>query len=222
MSIICRQNRAIGFFIFKYFRETFFTEVTGTRISDHCVRNICIKASLKIAVLWILVRSKILGPKILVNSFKNIYNKCSCRSSARNLFHLQFHFLRFFLYISNTYFQQYQECLLFIVVVVIVVVFYCTVWSKNLLSLFLCFFKKSDALYLFSTSWVLFNLFFGDITYIEMKVWRHSKNRIPCTCFLQAGYSLTYFSEILHILKWKYDGIIYLTIYYSRYSKNIV
>ena len=173
--MICRQNRAIDFFHSKYFRETFFTEVTGTRISDHCVRNIYINVSLKIAVLWILVRSKILGPKILVNSFKNIYNKCSCRSSARNLFHLQFHFLRLFLYISNTYFQQYQECLWFIVVVVvvIVVVFDCTVWSKNLLSLFLCFFKKSDALYLFSTSWVLFNLFFEDFTYIEMKVWRH-------------------------------------------------
>ena len=110
-SMICRQNRAIDFFHSKYFRETFFTEVTGTRISDHCVRNIYINVSLKIAVLWILVRSKILGPKILVNSFKNIYNKCSCRSSARNLFHLQFHFLRLFLYISNTYFQQYQECL---------------------------------------------------------------------------------------------------------------
>ena len=27
--------------------------------------------------------------------------------------------------------------------------------SKNLLSLFLCFFKKSDALYLFSTNWLL-------------------------------------------------------------------
>ena len=33
--------------------------------------------------------------------------------------------------------------------------FYCNVSSKNLLSLFLCFFKKSDALYLFSTNWLL-------------------------------------------------------------------
>ena len=32
--------------------------------------------------------------------------------------------------------------------------FYCNVSSKNLLSLFLCF-KKSDALYLFSTNWLL-------------------------------------------------------------------
>ena len=33
--------------------------------------------------------------------------------------------------------------------------FYYNVSTKNLLSLFLCFFKKSDALYLFSTNWLL-------------------------------------------------------------------
>ena len=33
--------------------------------------------------------------------------------------------------------------------------FYCNVSTKNLLSLFLCFFKKSDALYVISTNWLL-------------------------------------------------------------------
>ena len=32
---------------------------------------------------------------------------------------------------------------------------YCNVSSKNLLFLFLCFFKKSDTLYLFPTNWLL-------------------------------------------------------------------
>ena len=161
--MICRQNRAIGFFIFKYFRETFFTEVTGTRISDHCVRNICIKASLKIAVLWILVRSKILGPKILVNSFKNIYNKCSCRSSARNLFHLQFHFCTL---ATPTFSNIKSVC--YSLLLLLLLLFFTALCEAKTYSL--CFFVSS-------------------------------KNRMPCTCFLQAGYSLTYFSEILHILK---------------------
>ena len=38
----------------------FFTEVTGNRVSDHYARNIYIKVSLKIAVLWILLTLKIL------------------------------------------------------------------------------------------------------------------------------------------------------------------
>ena len=42
--------------------------------------------------------------------------------------------------------------------------------SKNLLSSFLCFFNKSDALYLFPTNWVLSNLLFKDFTCIQMKV----------------------------------------------------
>ena len=36
---------------------------------------------------------------------------------------------------------------------------------------------------------------------------------MPCICFLQTGYSSTHFSKFLHILKWKYDGSTYLTIY---------
>ena len=48
-----------------------------------------------------------------------------------------------------------------------------------------------------------------------------SSNQMPCTCFLQTGYFSTCFSKILHILKWKYGDIIYLTIYYSLYCKNI-
>ena len=35
--------------------KLFFTEVTGTRVSDHYSRNIYIKVFLKIAVLWILI-----------------------------------------------------------------------------------------------------------------------------------------------------------------------
>ena len=45
-------------------REIFLAEVTGNSVSDHYARNICIKVFLKIAVLWILVRSKILYLKI--------------------------------------------------------------------------------------------------------------------------------------------------------------
>ena len=41
-----------------------FTEVTGNRLSDHYARNIYIKVSLKIAVPWILLTSKILYQNI--------------------------------------------------------------------------------------------------------------------------------------------------------------
>ena len=41
-------------------QRNFFTEVTGNRVGDHYAGNIYIKVSLKIAVLWILMRSKIL------------------------------------------------------------------------------------------------------------------------------------------------------------------
>ena len=44
--------------------KRFFTEVTGNRVSDHYARNIYIKVSLKIAVLWILLTSKILYQNI--------------------------------------------------------------------------------------------------------------------------------------------------------------
>ena len=71
-----------------------------------------------------------------------------CRSSARNLFHLQFHFLGFFLYIRNTNLQEHLR-------VFVIYFFYCNVSSKNLLSLFLYFFKKSDAPYLFPANWLL-------------------------------------------------------------------
>lgn len=82
-SMICRQNRAIDFFHSKYFRETFFTEVTGNEVSDHYdhyTRNIHIKVFLKKAVLWILVTSKYsIKPQQICS--KKIYNKCACRSS---------------------------------------------------------------------------------------------------------------------------------------------
>ena len=41
-------------------RETFLAEVTGNSLSDHYARNVHIKVFLKVAVLWISVRSKIL------------------------------------------------------------------------------------------------------------------------------------------------------------------
>ena len=40
--------------------RTFFTQVTGNRVSDHYARNVYIKVFLEIAVLWMLVPSKIL------------------------------------------------------------------------------------------------------------------------------------------------------------------
>ena len=41
--------------------KRFFTEVTGNRVTDHYARNIYIKVSVKVAVLWILLTSKILN-----------------------------------------------------------------------------------------------------------------------------------------------------------------
>ena len=71
-----------------------------------------------------------------------------CRSSARNLFHSWLHFLGVFPYIRNTYFQEHLK-------VSVIHFFYYNVSTKNLLSLFLCFFKKSDALLVISTNWLL-------------------------------------------------------------------
>ena len=45
---------------------------------------------------------------------------------------------------------------------------------------------------------------------------------MPCTCFLQTGCSSSHFSKLLHTLKWKYDGTIYLTVYYSQYCRSKV
>ena len=41
-------------------QRTFFTQVTGNWVSDHYARNVYIKIFLEIAVLWMLVPSKIL------------------------------------------------------------------------------------------------------------------------------------------------------------------
>ena len=71
-----------------------------------------------------------------------------CRSSAWNLFHPQFHFPVFFLYIRSSYFQEHLR-------VFVIHFFYCNVSSKNLRYLYLCFFKKSNFLYLFPTNWLL-------------------------------------------------------------------
>ena len=43
-----------------YVEKSFFTEVTGKRVSCHYARNIYIKIFLKRAFLWILLKSKIL------------------------------------------------------------------------------------------------------------------------------------------------------------------
>ena len=72
-----------------------------------------------------------------------------CTSSARSCFTHSFIFLEFFLYIRNTYFQEHLK------VFVVVVFFDCNLSNKNLLSLFLYFFKKSDILYLFFPRWLL-------------------------------------------------------------------
>ena len=55
-------------------RMNFFAQVTGSRVSDHYARNVYRKVFLKIAVLWMLVPSKILHKTI--NSLENTYNKC--------------------------------------------------------------------------------------------------------------------------------------------------
>ena len=79
-------------------------------------------------------------------------------SSTRNLFHPQFDFLGFFIHQEHLFSGTPESvCYSF---------FYCNVSSKNLLSLFLCFFKKSDALYLFSTNW-LFLIVIDKFTIIE-------------------------------------------------------
>ena len=133
-----------------------------------------IKVSLKIDVLWILLTSK-----ILYQNISKFVRKCRRRCSVKKVFSeiLQdsqeiceiskntFSYRTPLAASKNTYnncgvglqpgtyftrsfiFQKIPEkvCYSF---------FYCNVSSKNLLSLFLCF-KKSDALYLFSTNWLL-------------------------------------------------------------------
>ena len=60
-------------------------------------------------------------------------------------------FLGFFIYIRSSYFQEHMSvCYLFFFYF-----FYCNVWSKNFLSLFFYFFKKSDTQYLLSTNRLL-------------------------------------------------------------------
>ena len=51
-------------------QRTFFAQVTGNRVSDPYVRNVYVKVFLSIAVLWMLVPSKI------TNSFENTYSTC--------------------------------------------------------------------------------------------------------------------------------------------------
>ena len=69
-------------------------------------------------------------------------------------------FLGFFIYISSTYFQEHLR-------VFVIHFFYCNMSSKNLHSLFLCFFKKSDALYLFPTNRLL-SIVIDKFTIIEL------------------------------------------------------
>ena len=72
-------------------RETFFTEVTGNKASDHYLRNIYIKVFLRIAVPWILVILKIFINK-LVYSFENTCNKCGVGLINRKLISSNFIF----------------------------------------------------------------------------------------------------------------------------------
>ena len=69
-------------------------------------------------------------------------------------------FLGFFIYIRNTYFQEHLR-------VFVIHVFYSNVSSDNLISFFLCFFKKSDALYLFPTNRLL-SIVIDKFTIIEL------------------------------------------------------
>ena len=98
-----------------------------------------------------------------------------CRPYQPETYFIKFHFLGFFLYIRNIYFQEHLRVLfIYLFIYLFTYLFFkCNVPSKNLLSLFLCFFKKPDVSYLFSANWVPFNLFFKSYPYIEMKVQRH-------------------------------------------------
>ena len=71
-------------------------------------------------------------------------------------------FLGFFIYIRNTYFQEHLQ-------VFVIHVFYSNVSSDNLISFFLCFFKKSDALYLFPTNRLL-SIIIDKFTIIEFAI----------------------------------------------------
>ena len=103
-----------------------------------------------------------------------------CRPYQPETYFIKFHFLGFFLYIRNTYFQEHLRVL---------------------------------CIYLFIYFFFLNAMCQARIYYLCFFV--YSKSQMPHTCFLQTGYLSTYFSKVIHILKWKYNGIIYLTIYYS-------
>ena len=62
----------------------FFTEVTGNRVSDHYARNIYIKVSLKIAVPWILLTSKILYQNIskFVRKYRSSHPEVFCKKGV--------------------------------------------------------------------------------------------------------------------------------------------
>ena len=71
-------------------------------------------------------------------------------------------FLGFFIYIMSTYFQEHlRQC--------VICFFYCNVLSKNLLFLFLCFFQKINALYLFPTHRLL-SIIIDKFTVIEFAI----------------------------------------------------
>ena len=165
------------------------------------------------------------------------------------------------LYIRNTYFQEDLR-------VFVIHFFCCNVSTKNVLSLFLCFFKKSDALYLFPTNWLLL-MVIDKFTIIEFTPFSLVTNRAlslsarfacvsraivlsfllfhtvlfllklnaqflrylhlslrPATCdklaLLKFLPSFIFVISVLQLVFQKYDGIIYLTFYYSQCCTNIV
>ena len=73
--------------------------------------------------------------------FENTYNMCSPGLQPGTYFTRSFIFQDFFYPLGTEVFVAYFH--------------YFNVSSKNLLTLFICFFKKSDALYLFPTNWLL-------------------------------------------------------------------
>ena len=143
-----------------YVEKSFFTEVTGKRVSCHYARNIYIKIFLKRAFLWILLKSKILYYNI--SKFVQKY----LRYVQLQVFSPE---LISPLVLFSRNFSIHQEHLLSGTPRVFDILFFFFFLTATCQARIhsLCFFEKSDALYLFSTNQVLFNLSFKNFTYIE-------------------------------------------------------
>ena len=83
-----------------------------------------------------------------------------CRSSTWNLFHSLFHFLGFFLYIRNTYFQEHLR--------VFVIHCFTAICQATIYSI--CFFKKSEALLILVSYKLVILLVIDKFTIIEFTI----------------------------------------------------